>query len=359
MGIGLYIHIPFCKFICSYCDFCKMVPTNKEVVNTYMNRLLEEFDSYNTYYKNVETIYIGGGTPNSLDDINLEKLFKKIDSLSIKPIEYTIEINPELLTLSQVKLFKKYGINRVSMGAEAMDDDILKKLGRHHTSADVTNAYNLLKENGIDNINIDIIYAHPWDNKELLNKTIDKILELNPVHLSFYILILEDKTVFSYKKVKMLDEDIVSNLMDLVNQRLKEYHHYEISNYSKHGYESIHNTNYWKCREYIGLGMGASGYLDSTRYDNNRRLKNYLDAFKAESNTLSVDDKKSEYMMLGLRILDGVSKNKYKELFGTKIEDDFNLTKLLKYELIEINGDIVKMTYNGYKLGNVVFEEFI
>jgi len=359
MSYGLYVHIPFCKHICSYCDFCKMVPSNKELVSKYIDRMINEFDLYEKYYKDVETIYIGGGTPNSLDDETLERVLQKISSLNINPKEYSIEINPELLTLSQVNLFKKYGINRVSMGAESMDDNILKLLGRHHTSEDVINAYNLLKNNGIENINIDIIYAHPWDNFDLLNDTIDKVLSLNPPHLSFYTLILEDKTIFKYKKVKMLDEDTVSNLMDLVNDRLKDYHHYEISNYSRKGFESLHNMIYWKSMEYIGIGMGASGYLDSIRYDNNRLLKDYMNSYRGEENTLDISDKKSEYMILGLRLLDGVSRSKYKELFASNIEDDFSLYKLLKYSLIEINGDIIKMTYKGYKLGNYVFEEFI
>ena len=359
MSYGLYVHIPFCKHICSYCDFWKMVPSNKELVSKYIDRMINEFDLYEKYYKDVETIYIGGGTPNSLDDETLERVLQKISSLNINPKEYSIEINPELLTLSQVNLFKKYGINRVSMGAESMDDNILKILGRHHTSEDVINAYNLLKNNGIENINIDIIYAHPWDNFDLLNDTIDKVLSLNPPHLSFYTLILEDKTIFKYKKVKMLDEDTVSNLMDLVNDRLKDYHHYEISNYSRKGFESLHNMIYWKSMEYIGIGMGASGYLDSIRYDNNRLLKDYMNSYRGEENTLDISDKKSEYMILGLRLLDGVSRSKYKELFASNIEDDFSLDKLLKYNLIEINGDIIKMTYKGYKLGNYVFEEFI
>ena len=359
MSYGLYVHIPFCKHICSYCDFCKMVPSNKELVSKYIDRMINEFDLYEKYYKDVETIYIGGGTPNSLDDETLERVLQKISSLNINPKEYSIEINPELLTLSQVNLFKKYGINRVSIGAESMDDNILKLLGRHHTSEDVINAYNLLKNNGIENINIDIIYAHPWDNLDLLNDTIDKVLSLYPPHLSFYTLILEDKTIFKFKKVKMLDEDTVSNLMDLVNDRLKDYHHYEISNYSRNGFESLHNMIYWKSMEYIGIGMGASGYLDSIRYDNNRLLKDYMNSYRGEENTLDISDKKSEYMILGLRLLDGVSRSKYKELFATNIEDDFSLDNLLKYELIEIKGDIIKMTYKGYKLGNIVFEEFI
>ncbi len=361
MSYGLYIHIPFCKHICAYCDFLKMVTFKKETMEKYINRLIEEFREYEKYLSDIKTIYIGGGTPNALPLDLLEKLLKKIDEYNKNTCEYTIEINPELLTLSQIKLFKKYKINRVSMGCEAMDDNILKLLGRHHKTYDIINAYKLLKDNGMDNINLDFIYANPWDNKDLVNSMIDKILELNPNHLSLYTLILEDKTIFKYKNIKMLDEDTASDLMDLVNERLKNagYNHYEISNYAKEGFEGIHNSIYWSSKEYIGLGMGASGYLDSIRYDNEKSLNAYFRRFKANSCHLSISDKKSEYLMLGLRMKKGVSISKYQELFNSSPIDDFDMEKLLKYELIKIDGDNIYMTYKGYKLGNVVFENFI
>ncbi len=361
MSYGLYIHIPFCKHICAYCDFLKMVTLKEETMEKYINRLIDEFSQYEKYLGNIKTIYIGGGTPNVLPLGLLEKLLKKIDEYNKNVYEYTIEINPELLTLSQINLFKKYKINRVSMGCEAMDDDILKRLGRHHTTSDIINAYNMLKDNGIDNINLDFIYANPWDNEEIVNDMIDKILELNPNHLSLYTLILEDKTIFKYNNVEMLDEDKVSDLMDLVNKRLKDagYNHYEISNYAKEGFEAIHNSLYWESMEYIGLGMGASGYLDSIRYDNEKSLNAYFRRFKKEEEYLSALDKKSEFMMLGLRMKKGISINKYQELFKSSPLDDFDMKDLLKYDLIKIDGDKIYMTYKGYKLGNVVFEKFI
>ena len=359
MSYGLYIHIPFCKSICSYCDFCKMVVLKKEIVANYIKRLILEFDMYEKYLKDIKTIYIGGGTPNFLDNDNLELLLKKISLYNKNTSEFSIEINPELLTLDQIKLFKKYGINRVSIGAEAFDDEILKKLGRGHSVKDILNAVKMLKDNGILNINLDVIYAHPWDNKELIDKTIKYIKELDVAHLSFYTLILEDKTVFKYKNIKMLDEDLISDLMDYLNNNLDNYNHYEISNYAKEGFESIHNKIYWQSEEYIGLGMGASGYLDSIRYDNCRTMKEYLLNFKSTENRLDLSDKKSEYLILGLRLLEGVSIKEYEKRFNSIIFDDFNFEKLLKYNLIEINDDKIKLTYKGYKLGNVVFEEFI
>ncbi len=359
MRYGLYIHIPFCKSICAYCDFCKMVILKKELIDNYITRLISEFDMYKDYLKNIKTIYIGGGTPNFLDDTNLERLLKKIDQYNENVIEYSIEINPELLTLNQIKLFKKYGINRVSIGAEAFSDEVLKKLNRGHNVRDIVNAVNLLKNNGIENINLDIIYAHPWDSKELIFKTLEYIKMLDVAHLSFYTLILEEKTVFAYKKIEMLDEDVVSDLMDYLNANLKGYNHYEISNYAKDGYESVHNKIYWNTDEYIGLGMGASGYLDSIRYDNYRTLKGYMQNFKEIENELTIQDKKSEFIILGLRLREGISIKEYKKRFNSDILSDFNFDKLKKYNLIEIKDDSIKLTYKGYKLGNVVFEEFI
>ena len=357
MSKGLYIHIPFCKHICAYCDFPKMVSNNQKLIDEYISKIIDEFDLYD--YKDVDTIYIGGGTPNSLDIYNLEKLLKKISSLNIQSKEYSIEINPEFLTLEQVLLFKKYGINRVSLGAESLDDEILKYLGRHHTKKDIINSINLLKENGFENINLDFIYAHPLDTKDKLSKMLDEIIKLDIPHLSFYTLILEDKTLFSYKKIKMLDEDLVSDLMDIVNLKLSNYHHYEISNYAKKDFESIHNIHYWKTDEYIGIGMGASGYINGVRYDNFKTIKKYLINTRDQENSLSLEDKKREYFIMGLRLLDGLSINEYKKRFFSNPLDDFNFERLLKYELIEIKGDIIKMTYKGYKLGNIVFEEFI
>ena len=356
MSKGLYIHIPFCKHICAYCDFPKMVSNNQKLIDEYISKMILEFDNYD--YKDVDTIYIGGGTPNVLDIKNLERIFRKINDLNINYKEFSIEVNPELLNIEQINLFKKYGITRISIGAESLDNEILKYLGRHHSKEDIINSINLLRDNGFNNINLDFIYAHPLDTKDKLSKMLDEVIELNVPHLSFYTLILEDKTYFSYKNIKMLDEDLVSDLMDLVNEKLEKYHHYEISNYSFDGYESLHNIHYWSSEEYIGIGMGASGYLDNIRYDNPRTIKEYINNYKREENELTIDDKKSEYFILGLRMLDGVSLSKYQELFNSSVYDDYNLSELLKYELIEINEDILKLTYKGYKLANVVFEVF-
>lgn len=361
---GLYIHIPFCNHICNYCDFPKMV-SSREVMHKYILRLIEEFDLYKPYYDSIKTIYIGGGTPNVLSDNDLELLLKKIESLNIDYTEYSVEVNPELLTESQVILFKKYGINRVSIGAESFNDSHLEYLGRHHKKKDIFNSINLLNKYNINNINIDLIFAHPLDSLSNIKEELEIIKSLDISHISLYSLILEERTVFYYKwlknEFKEVLEDDAADMMEHIDSSLKNmgYHHYEISNYSKPGFESIHNTSYWKCMEYIGLGLGASGYLDSVRYDNTKVLSKYLYSFNKEEVKLSIDDKKSEYFMLGLRMLDGVSLKKYQEIFNSDPFKDFNILKLIDEKLVEIKDDMLRLTHKGLMLGNIVFEEFV
>ncbi|MGM9971703.1 MAG: radical SAM family heme chaperone HemW [Anaeroplasmataceae bacterium] len=363
---GLYIHIPFCNNICNYCDFHKMVTFNRKKIDLYIDLIIKEIKSYDKYLnEDIKTIYIGGGTPNILDNYNLEKLLSFIFSLNLNIDEYTIEVNPELLTIDQVKLFKKYGINRVSLGAENFNNDDLLYLGRHHTSTDIINSINMLRANDILNINIDIIYGYPMDTLKNLEYNLNIIKELKIPHISLYSLILEENTIFYHKCLKNefveLDADIVADMMDLINDKLIEYgyHHYEISNYSYNGFESKHNMIYWKSLEYIGIGLGASGYLDSVRYDNNYLFSNYKLNYKMESNLLSISDKKKEFFLLGLRMLDGVSINEYKTRFNSDPLLDFNFERLLKENLIEISNDIIKVTNKGYMLENIVAKEFI
>ena len=209
---GFYIHIPFCKHICNYCDFPKRIAKCENQIIEYIDFLIKEIDSYKSYMNSVSTIYIGGGTPNILNDDLLEKLFFKIQSLNIDFKEYSIEINPELLTENQVLLFKKYGINRVSIGVESFNLEHLKKLNRHHSKEDVINSVNLLKKHGITNINIDLMFAHPFDTLNDVKNNLEEFFKLDVNHISYYSMILEDKTVFSYQleknMIKLLDEEV-------------------------------------------------------------------------------------------------------------------------------------------------------
>lgn len=361
---GLYIHIPFCKHICSYCDFPKRIAINDNQINEYIDYIIEDIDNYKKYFPSIKTIYIGGGTPNFLSDYNLERLLKKIDSLNLSPLEYTIECNPEFLCKKQAELFIKYGVNRVSLGVESFVDSDLKFLNRHHTKADVIEAIKILKDNNLNNINIDLIFAHPNDTLDKVKECLDEFLKLNIPHISYYNMILEQKTIFSnlisQGKIKLLDNDTEANMYELIINTLKEkgYHHYETSNFALPGFESIHNQIYWDSMEYIGIGAGASGYLDDIRYTFDSRLKHYY-LNQKQLDRISKEEKKKEYFLLGFRKIDGVSINEYKRRFNSSPLDDFNFQSLLEKNLIYIENDRIKLTQKGIMLTNEVFIEFV
>jgi len=361
---GLYIHIPFCKSICTYCDFTKRV-SNEQMYIKYINRLIEEIDSYSNKLFNIDSIYIGGGTPNSIPTYLLEKLFIKIKDLLNKSKENTIELNPELINEDLCKLLKKYNFNRISLGIQTIDDKSIKLLNRHHNKQIIENAFELLRNENINNINTDMIFGIPNTNLDDLKNDLEFILKLNPNHISYYSLIIEDKTILKYqidnKIIKPLDDDLIADMYDYIKSRLKDnYHHYEISNFAKKGYESIHNLKYWNLDEYIGIGLGASGYIDNIRYDNTHDLKAYFNDFIEYSDKLTIQEKKNEFMMLGLRLVDGISISKYNELFKSNIFDDFKIIEDLKNKgLLEIENNNIKIPDDKLFLANLVWSEFV
>lgn len=364
---GLYIHIPFCKHICSYCDFPKMVTFKYDKMKEYIKYLSKELLTYKNKYLDIETIFIGGGTPNALPLDILEDLLTSIQSFSknfnIK--EYSIECNPELLTLDQIKLFNKYGINRVSLGAESFDNDVLIKLGRHHSKEDIFRSVDLLKKNNIDNISIDLIFAHPYDTIDLVKYNLKEFYKLNINHISYYSMILEDKTVYSYlydnDKLTLVDDDTAGLMYEYIinDLALHGYKQYEISNFSK-GNESIHNKLYWQTHEYIGVGMAASSYLDSKRFTNAYNLNDYYQDIKVDIEELSILDKEKEFMMLGFRMLK-VSRIEFYDRFNTNIEEVFKeaIESLIERNLVILEDDYYKLTHKGLMLANSVFMEFV
>lgn len=361
---GLYIHIPFCKSICNYCDFTKLV-SSKENQEKYINRLLDEIDYYDNELKNIDTVYIGGGTPNSLPLNLLEKLLIKIKPILEKSIESSIELNPEFINKDLVNLLTKYKINRVSIGVESFNDTILESINRKHKKDDVINSIKLLKKNNINNINIDLIYGLPNQGFEDIKNDLNIFYTLNIPHISYYSLMLEDKTVFSYlmkqKKLKLPDDDLVADMYDYISNDLEKnsYKHYEISNYSKAGFESKHNLLYWNQDEYVGVGLGASGFINNYRYTNNKLLKNYFKEYIEEKEYIDLKTNKLEFMMLGLRKIDGININIYKEKYKSNIFDDFNFDKLINKKLLVIENDHIKIPKDKILLGNLIFEEFV
>ena len=353
---GLYIHIPFCKRICSYCDFPKKVPYNDLQILTYINHLKKEILSYNLYFKEIDTIYIGGGTPNFLNDEVLEDLLSFVNNLNLKVKEYTIECNPEFLSFKQATLFKKYGINRISLGVETFNKKGLKLLNRGHNAKDVKIAINNLKKVGLNNINLDLIYDYFNETYKILKNDLKKALSFKVTHLSLYSLILKRK----YNE-EDINNDLSQKMSNYINKKLAKKHfiHYEISNYALKGYESLHNIKYWEKEEYIGCGMGATSYLNHQRITNSYLINNYLKDKDKYIEELSILDEKKEFIIMGLRMLKGIDKDEYYKLFKSDLKADFNYSKLLSLDLLIEDNKTLKLTKKVLDLGNIVFEEFI
>lgn len=313
----LYIHVPFCNSICSYCDFCHRV-YDKKIVTKWLDTIQKEIKD--KCKDNYETIYIGGGTPTSLALDELDKLFSFIKPYADNVKEYTIEVNPESLDLDKILLFKKYGINRISMGVQSSNDELLNLMNRRHSFIDVREKIKLLKDNGLNNISIDLMYSLPNQTIDILNKTIDDFLELDIPHVSLYSLTVEENTAFGRKGYKPLDIDIEADMYELICKRLKEngYIHYEVSNFSKEAYESKHNIGYWKYDDFLGISMGSSSKVENKRWTNTFKFEDYFNDYnsKSEDIDLTQDDLEFENIMMSLRMKDGLDilefNNKYK-----------------------------------------------
>ena len=318
----------------------------------------------------ITTIYIGGGTPSYIDS----KYIKEIMSFFTDIEETTIEVNPGTVTEQKLRNYKEAGINRISIGLQSTDNELLKEIGRIHNYKQFIEAYNLARKVGFNNINVDLMLGLPKQTIEDLKESLKKVIKLNPEHISVYSLILEEGTklynMVEEGKVRLLDEDTERQMYWYVKNTLElnGYMHYEISNFAKKGYESKHNVNCWKQKEYIGVGLAASSYLNGIRFSNIKDLKDYLvndEAGKYEKSRIveemqSKEDKQKEFMMLGLRMIDGVSIQEYKTRFGQNPVYLFRheLDKLVKAELLIIDGDRIKLTNKGLDLANQVWMEF-
>ena len=326
-----YIHIPFCKSICSYCDFCKMF-YNKEFVNSYLDELEKEIrEVYNK--EELETIYIGGGTPSilSLEELkrlfDILKIFKKKDN-----IEYTIEGNFDSTTKEKLELYKENGVNRLSFGLESINPKNQEFLNRHESKENIKEVIENARSLGFHNINIDLIYALPTEDKKVLQEDLDYVFSCNPEHISTYSLIIEEHTVLFLNHIKNIEEDLDSEMYDLINHEMKKhkYNHYEISNYAKNGYQSKHNTTYWNNEEYYGFGLGASSYRNNTRIENTRSLTEYLKGNRIKNKEeLSKNDKIEYEILLNLRKSSGISLLDFEAKYKRKLQDICNYQELV------------------------------
>ena len=366
-----YVHIPFCTQICYYCDFSKVFIKNQPV-DSYLEHLIEEYDSYDI--KKLRTLYIGGGTPTALSASQLAFLLEKLtDKLDLSYLEeLTIEANPGDLDQEKIAVLKASPVNRVSLGVQTFNDRMLKQIGRSHSEKDIYENIANLKKAGFDNISIDLIYALPKQTMEDVKINVAKAIALDIPHMSLYSLILENHTVFMNRmrrgKLPLPKEDLEAEMFDYIIAELEKagFEHYEISNFSKPGFESRHNLMYWDNAEYYGIGAGASGYVDGVRYKNHGPIRHYLQAVEAgharvQEEVLTLKEKMEEEMFLGLRKKSGVSKKRFEEKFGRSFEDQYGavVSDLTEQGLLVPDRDIVRMTKQGLFLGDTVAEKFI
>lgn len=361
---GLYVHIPFCDAICHYCDFVKHVSKGHAHNMKYLEALKNEIQSYYEKYPHVDTIYIGGGTPSAL---NHEELTFLLDTLSMyHPIEYTIEVNPESYDHEKGIIMKAYGINRVSLGVQTFNQKHLERLNRKHTNQMVFETITSLKSLGISNLNVDLIYALEHQTVEELHHDIDTLISLDIPHVSAYSLIIEEKTFFSHQlkrnKFVKTDEDTEATMYDVVMDRFKDagYDHYEISNFAKEGKTSLHNTLYWTLQEYIGVGLGAHGFIENKRTYNHKAMSKYIVDQLKEVIEQDEETLRNDHLLFKLRMTQGIDLNMVK----SKYKDDiFNLyPSLLRFiddGLLIIEDNHLKLTRRGLQLGNLVFMVFI
>lgn len=378
--LGIYIHIPFCMQKCLYCDFVSYI-NKSECVKEYINCMIKEIQSYDLKKYNITTIYIGGGTPSFIESDYIKEIINVIQNKLEKndtrweDIEITIEANPGTVTLEKLNDYKTAGINRISLGLQAAQDRLLKQIGRIHNYKDFLEAYELLKRVGFNNINVDLMIGLPNQSIKDLKESLEKIIKLDPNHISVYSLIIEDGTPISKlldeEKIKLPDEEIERQMYWYVKNKLElnGYNHYEISNFSKKGKESKHNLNCWKQKQYIGIGAAAHSYFKDIRYSNTNNIEEYIKNIKENNieknkkieEKQTIEDKKNEFMMLGFRMIEGVDIADFKAKFVDNPLYVYRekIKKLTDEGLIEVDLNNIKLTNKGLDLANVVFEEFI
>ncbi len=353
---SVYIHIPFCSSICSYCAFTKCL-YNKELVNNYLNALKDEINS--TYDGEIiDTIYIGGGTPSSLDMYSLNKLFDIVKIFNMHDIfEFTFECNINDINEELLKILNKNRVNRISIGVESFNEDNLNYLKRKHNKKDIFEKIKLVKESYFDNINVDLIYAIPGESMKVLKSEVKNILKLNIPHISTYSLMIEDNTLLKVKGEKNISEELDRDMYDEICKTLLHngYNHYEVSNFAKKNEESKHNLKYWGNKEYYGFGLSAHGYINNIRYENTKNMNNYIDKlYKKEELFLSKKEDMENYVMLGLRKLKGINIKEFFDLYDENIQDIFNIQQLLSEKLLLLDGYFLKISEDNIYVMNEI-----
>lgn len=380
--LEIYIHIPFCVRKCAYCDFLSG-PQDEGSRGRYVERLLDEICAYSnnmevTKNYQVSTIFLGGGTPSVLSANQIARVFDVLNRTFdiVEGAEITIEANPGTVTREKLEAYKQCGINRISFGLQSTNNEELKLLGRIHTYEEFLESYQLARECGFDNINVDLISAIPKQTLASWEETLSKVIALNPEHISAYSLIVEEGTPFAMmygegcpREKELPGEEEERAIYYRTEEVLSQagYRRYEISNYAKEGKECKHNLGYWERTDYLGIGLGASSLVDNTRYKNTDDLLYYmehadrLDKIQEGVEKLSVKEQMEEFMFLGLRKMDGVSMTEFENVFGKTMEECYGnqLEHLIKKDLLERKDDRIMLTKQGIDVSNYVFAEFL
>ena len=372
---GLYVHIPFCSSRCSYCDFATGL-YQSELAERYVAALIEEIRTSRYSGANVDTIYFGGGTPSLLAPSQLDRILVTLSQhFEIDPAaEVTLEINPGSVTREKLEAFRSLGINRASFGAQTFDDRELAKLGRSHTAADALKTFTDLRNAGFENISFDLIAGLPGQTLTGWQRNIKQALDLNPEHLSFYLLEVHSGTPLAEHIRRGLqpvpDDDLAGVMYQWMLDEACEagYEHYEISNLCRAGFHSRHNVKYWTTEPYYGFGCSAHSYDGrARRWSNHRDVLKYVETIEnggssvVEEQELSVTDLRAEALFLGMRMMRGVDARRYRESFGVNLYETHaaDLDRFRKAGLLEFDGDLIRLTRTGALLSNEVFAAFV
>ncbi len=371
--LGLYVHIPFCVKKCNYCDFASFEYKKRETEEKYIDALLGEIAKLSSE-EIFDTVYVGGGTPTALSLKGLERVLKGIlSNINIsKSAEFTVEINPMTVNEDTIKIFKEYSVNRISMGIQSTNDDELKYLGRIHNWEQAKDTYNLLRKGGIDNINCDLMFGVPGQTIKGVESSLKDIINLEPEHISCYGLKIEQGTSFykmlSHGRLKEIPDDLYADMYDMIRGNMKRYNmcQYEISNFSKKGYESRHNLLYWTQNSYYGAGLGASSFINNVRYTNTNKLDDYINNNGfiplSEKTEMNKNELMSEFMILGLRLTEvGADKDRFYKKFGLNMDDVFGdvINKYKKSGFINSTHQKVVLTEKAYYVSNSILCDFI
>ena len=373
--ISLYIHIPFCAQKCLYCDFPSFARKD-HLRKAYIEALNKEIISLREKYNNLEinTIFIGGGTPSVLEADELECLLKEVAKLNMaKDIEYSMECNPGNLTEEKLEVMKNYGVNRISMGLQAKQDNLLKGLGRIHNYKTFKENFLLAKKVGFNNINVDLMFGLPNQRLNEWEETLREIISLEPAHISAYSLIIEEGTAFynlyENDKLKLPTEEEERKMYHLAKKILEEngFNQYEISNYAKEGKECRHNLAYWNMDNWIGVGSASASYMDGKRIKNISSVEEYINSINEKGEAIeeiinnSKNDNMEEFMFMGLRKINGIDENEFKKRFSMNINDVYGeiLNKYIDEGLLIRDSGRIFLSEKGIEISNIIMADFL